>query len=104
MIFFVLLLFLVLVAQIAELFDKDVRTVNEHLVNVFDEGELDRAATIRKFRIVRLEGSRSVEREIDHYRLEAILAVGYRVAQADRFPGWKPGNEFKAKREAMLKK
>src|SRR5207237_5949529 len=66
-------------AQIAELFDKDVRTVNEHLVNVFDEGELDRAATIRKFRIVRLEGSRTVEREIEHYRLEAILAVGYRV-------------------------
>jgi hypothetical protein len=41
-------------AQIAELFDKDVRTVNEHLVNVFDEGELDRSATIRKFRIVRV--------------------------------------------------
>jgi len=66
-------------AQIAELFDKDVRTVNEHLVNVFDEGELDRPATIRKFRIVRIEGARTVEREIDHYRLEAILAVGYRV-------------------------
>jgi hypothetical protein len=66
-------------AQIAELFDKDVRTVNEHLVNVFDEGELDRTATIRKFRIVRIEGARTVEREIDHYRLEAILAVGYRV-------------------------
>src|SRR4051812_26412559 len=40
-------------AQIAELFDKDVRTVNEHLINVFDEGELERGATIRKFRIVR---------------------------------------------------
>jgi hypothetical protein len=66
-------------AQISDLFDKDVRTVNEHLVNIFDEGELDRAATIRKFRIVRLEGSRTVEREIEHYRLEAILAVGYRV-------------------------
>ena len=36
--------------------------------------------------------------------LRVFLAVGYRVAQADRFPGWKPGNEFKAKREAMLKK
>ena len=66
-------------AQIAELFDKDGRTVNEHLVNSFDEAELDRAATIRKFRIVRLEGSRTVEREIEHYGLEAILAVGYRV-------------------------
>ncbi|MGH9418531.1 MAG: virulence RhuM family protein, partial [Thermoanaerobaculia bacterium] len=66
-------------ALIADLFDKDVRTVNEHLVNIFDEGELDREATIRKFRIVRSEGSRRVEREIEHYRLEAILAVGYRV-------------------------
>ncbi len=63
-------------AQMAELFQKDVRTVNEHLVNIFDEGELDREATIRKFRIVRTEGNRSVSREIEFYRLEAILAVG----------------------------
>lgn len=66
-------------ALMADLFQKDVRTVNEHLGNIYDEGELDRASTIRKFRIVRREGSRDVEREIDHYRLEAILAVGYRV-------------------------
>jgi hypothetical protein len=77
-------------AQIAELFDKDVRTVNEHLVNVFDEGELDRGATIRKFRIVRLEGSRTVERDLDHFRLEAILAVGYRVrsSRGTQFRQW----------------
>jgi hypothetical protein len=66
-------------ALIAELFQKDVRTINEHLVNIFDEGELSREATIRKFRIVRLEGGRQVTREVEHYRLEAILAVGYRV-------------------------
>jgi hypothetical protein len=66
-------------ALIAELFQKDVRTVNEHLMNIFDEGELSREATIRKFRIVRLEGSRQVTREVDHYCLDAILAVGYRV-------------------------
>ena len=66
-------------AQIAELFGKDVRTVNEHLSNIFDEGELSREATIRKFRIVRIEGSREVSREIEHYNLEVILAVGYRV-------------------------
>ena len=47
-------------ALIAELFQKDVRTINEHLVNIFEEGELSREATIRKFRIVRLEGSRDV--------------------------------------------
>jgi len=49
--------------KIAELFDKDVRTVNEHLANVFQEGELTPAATIRKFRIVQREGNRDVERE-----------------------------------------
>jgi len=58
---------------------KDVRTVNEHLKNIYDEGEIEAQATIRKFRIVRREGSREVEREIEHYSLDAILAVGYRV-------------------------
>ena len=66
-------------ALMAELFQKDVRTINEHLVNIFEEGELSREATIRKFRIVRREGAREVAREVEHYRLEAILAVGYRV-------------------------
>jgi len=63
----------------AELFQKDVRTINEHLVNIFEEGELDSATTIRNFRIVRSEGSRQVTRDIEHYSLPAILAVGYRV-------------------------
>lgn len=63
----------------AELYDKDVRTINEHLVNIYNEGELVQNATIRKFRIVRLEGTRQVSREIDHYNIDAILAVGYRV-------------------------
>jgi len=66
-------------ALIAELFQKDVRTINEHLGNIFEEGELDREATIRKFRIVRFEGTREVSREVEHYNLGAILAVGYRV-------------------------
>ena len=66
-------------ATMAELYGKDVRTINEHLQNVFKEAELDPAATIRKFRIVRQEGARQVSREIDHYSLSAILAVGYRV-------------------------
>jgi len=59
-------------ALIAELFQKDVRTINEHLVNIFEEGELHREATIRKFRIVRQEGGREVTRELRHYRLEAV--------------------------------
>lgn len=45
-------------AQMAELFDKDVRTITEHISNVFDEGELERDSTVRKFRIVRQEGKR----------------------------------------------
>ena len=47
-------------ALIGELFEKDVRTINEHLINIFDEGELSREATIRKIRIVRTEGKREV--------------------------------------------
>jgi hypothetical protein len=66
-------------ALMAELFQKDVRTINEHLVNIYDEGELSREATIRRHRIVRTEGNRSVSREIEHYSLEVILAVGFRV-------------------------
>lgn len=55
------------------------RTVNEHLQNIFEEGEVDPAATIRKFRIVQTEGSREVARHVDHYNLDVVLAVGYRV-------------------------
>lgn len=66
-------------AQMGRLFNKDVRTVNEHIGNVFSEGELDRQPTIRKFRIVRQEGTRQVQREIDHYNLDMIISVGYRV-------------------------
>lgn len=62
-----------------ELYDKDVRTINEYLINIYNEGELVQNATIRKFRMVRLEGTRQVSREIDHYNLDAILSVGYRV-------------------------
>lgn len=65
-------------AQIAELFQKDVRTINEHLVTIFED-ELRGEATIRKFRKVRLEGKRQMVREVEHYNLDAILAVGFRV-------------------------
>jgi hypothetical protein len=77
-------------ALIAELFDKDVRTVSEHLNNIYDDAELTRDATIRKFRIVRQEGARQVSRDIEHYSLPAILAVGYRVrsARGTQFRQW----------------
>ncbi|MCA9444397.1 MAG: virulence RhuM family protein, partial [Candidatus Omnitrophica bacterium] len=64
---------------IADLYQVSVKTTNEHLVNIYKEGELDSSATIRKFRIVQNEGRRQVSRLIDHYNLDAILAVGYRV-------------------------
>ncbi|MCO1337425.1 cell filamentation protein Fic [Kocuria polaris] len=74
----------------AELFDVDVRTVSEHLKNVFESGELGADRTIRKFRIVRREGQREVERSIDHYNLDAIISVGYRVnsVRATQFRQW----------------
>ncbi|WP_326469790.1 RhuM family protein [Enterobacter wuhouensis] len=77
-------------ASMAELYDKDVRTINEHLINIFSEGELGQNSTIRKFRIVRQEGKRQVSREIEHYSLEAILAVGYRVrsVRGTQFRQW----------------
>ena len=72
------------------MFQKDVRTINEHLQNIYDEGELDPSATIRKYRIVRREGTREVAREIEHYNLDAILAVGYRVrsGRGTQFRRW----------------
>ncbi len=62
--------------QIAELFDKDVRTVNEHIKNILKEGELDENSVIRNFRITATDGKTY---DTAHYRLEMILAVGYRV-------------------------
>ena len=64
---------------LAELFQKDVRTINEHVQNIYQEGELAPEATIRKFRIVQTEGKREVERGVDFYNLDVIIAVGYRV-------------------------
>jgi len=66
-------------AQIGELYQKDVKTINEHLLNIYKEKELAEISTIRKFRIVRIEGKREVAREISHYSIQAILAVGFRV-------------------------
>ncbi len=63
----------------ADLFQVTVPTVNEHMRNLYEEREIDPDRTIRRFRIVRREGTRQVARQIDHYSLDAILAVGYRV-------------------------
>ncbi|MBF1032905.1 MAG: virulence RhuM family protein [Candidatus Nanosynbacter sp.] len=72
---------------IAELFDVDVRTISEHLGNVFSSGELERDSVIRKFRITASDGKRYV---VQHYNLDAIISVGYRVnsVRATQFRQW----------------
>lgn len=76
--------------QMASLFGKDKRTVSEHIGNVFQEGELDKTSTVRKFWTVQTEGKREVEREIDYYNLDVIISVGYRVksVQGTQFRIW----------------
>jgi hypothetical protein len=64
---------------LAELFGVTVPTINEHIKNIYKEGELKESATIRKFLIVQKEGVRYVEREPDFYNLDMIISVGYRV-------------------------
>jgi len=66
-------------ALMAELFQVAAQTVSEHLKSIYEEGEIQLEATNRNFRIVRQEGARRVTREVDHYSLPAILAVGFRV-------------------------
>lgn len=65
--------------DMATLFQKTVPTINVHIKNIYSEGELEEQATIRKFLIVQNEGKRKVSREIEHYNLDVIISVGYRV-------------------------
>lgn len=77
-------------AQMAELYQVSTKTVSEHLQNIFAEGECEPERTIRNFRTVRQEAHRQVRRDLDHYNLDAILAVGYRVrsARGTQFRQW----------------
>ena len=76
--------------MMAQLFDVESNTITYHLKEVFDSGELERQATTRKFRVVQTEGSRQVTRNIDHYNLDAVISVGYRVnsIRATQFRRW----------------
>jgi hypothetical protein len=65
--------------QIAELFQRDKSVISKHIKNVFEEGELDERATVAKFATVQKEGDREVLREIEHFNLDVIISVGYRV-------------------------
>jgi hypothetical protein len=79
--------------QMAELFGTAKSTISEHLKNIFESGELQREATVRKFRTVQKEGTREVARTLEYYNLDAIIAVGYRVnsMQATQFRIWATG-------------
>ena len=76
--------------MMAQLYDVDVRTINEHITHVFNDGELEPEATVRNFRIVQLEGTRNVSREVKHYNLQMIIAVGFKVnnERAVQFRKW----------------
>ena len=77
-------------AQMAQVFDTGLPTINYHLKSIFESGELDESRTIRKNRIVRTEGKRQVQREVKVYNLDAIISVGYRVnsKKATQFRIW----------------
>ena len=76
--------------QIAELYDTTQQNISQHIDSIYKDGELDREATNKKFLLVRTEGMRQVKRNIDHYNLDMIIALGYRVQSqiATRFRRW----------------
>jgi hypothetical protein len=76
--------------SMSKLFDVDVRTVNDHLENIYETEELPKDSTIRYFRIVQKEGNRNVTRNIMFYNLDVTISVGYRVnsKQATQFRKW----------------
>jgi hypothetical protein len=62
----------------SELYEIGVNTINHHVKTIYEDGELSPEATIRKYRIVQIEGERQIERLVDHYNLDMILAIGHR--------------------------
>jgi len=66
-------------AQMAELFQKDKRTISEHIANIYEEGELSQQPTVRNFRTVQKEGNRDIGRNLAAYNLDVVISVGYRV-------------------------
>ena len=79
--------------MMSALYDVDVRTINEHIQKIYEDGELTEEATIRNFRIVQTEGSRQVTRDTKHYNLQMIIAVGFKVnnERAVQFRKWANG-------------
>ena len=80
-------------AQIVDLFAGRKANVSEHIKHIFESGELSKEATVRKFRIVHIEGNRNVSRDVLHYSLDVIISVGYRVnsIRGTQFRVWANG-------------
>ena len=78
--------------RMAELFQTSQQNISHHIRAIYEEGELDPAATHKKYLSVRQEGVRQVQRELDYYNLDMIISVGYRVKSnvATRFRQWVP--------------
>jgi hypothetical protein len=76
--------------MMSTLYDVTVSAINQHLKRIFDDNELQREATIKKYLIVQTEGNRQVRREVDHYNLQAIIAVGFKIEneRAVQFRKW----------------
>ncbi len=76
--------------MMAVLYDVETNTINYHIKKIFEDSELQPEATIRKFRIVQSEGGRTIEREVNHYNLQMIIAVGFKVnsERAVQFRKW----------------
>jgi hypothetical protein len=76
--------------QLTELFGKAKGTISEHIKHIFEDGELSPEATVRLFRTVQIEGGREVNREVEHYNLDMVLALGFRVRSpvGVRFRQW----------------
>ena len=77
-------------AQLVDLYQSSKANISEHIKHIFEEGELDEKSTVRKFRIVRVEGNREVARDVTHYNLDMIISLGYRVKTmiATQFRRW----------------
>ena len=76
--------------MIAALYDVEVSTINIHIKKIYEDAELDEGATIRKFQIVQTEGNRQVSRQVNHYSLQMIIAIGFKVnnERAVQFRKW----------------
>ena len=76
--------------MLAILYEVDVRTINYHIKKIFEDSELTEESTIRNFRIVQTEGTRQVSRDVEHYNLQMIIAVGFKVnsERAVQFRKW----------------